>query len=48
MNENEKNLIKIKSEMENVRELYLKGFLTKNIYQRETRELFEIATEYGA
>jgi len=48
MNENEKNLIKIKNEMENVRELYVKGFITKNIYQRETRELFEIATEYGA
>tara|TARA_B100001029_G_C14672378_1_gene240175 strand:- start:121 stop:267 length:147 start_codon:yes stop_codon:yes gene_type:complete len=48
MNENEKNLIKVKNEMENVRELYIKGYITKNIYQKETRKLFEIATEYGA
>tara|TARA_B100000029_G_C16986416_1_gene745728 strand:- start:81 stop:227 length:147 start_codon:yes stop_codon:yes gene_type:complete len=48
MNENEKYLIKIKNEMENVRELYIKGYITKNIYQKETRKLFEIATEYGA
>ena len=47
MNENEKKLIKIKNEMENVRELYVKGFISKNIYQNETRKLFEIATEYG-
>ena len=48
MNENEKKLIKIKNEMENVRELYIKGFISRNIYQKETRKLFEIATEYGA
>ena len=47
MNENEKKLIKIKNEMENVRELYIKGFITKNIYQKETRILFEMATKYG-
>ena len=47
-NENEKKLIKIKNEMENVRELYVKGFISKNIYQNETRKLFEIAAEYGA
>ncbi len=48
MNENEKYLIKIKNEMENVRELYIKGYIKKNIYQKETRKLFEIATEYSA
>jgi len=44
----EENLEKIKNEMENVRELYIKGYITKKIYQKETRKLFEIATEYGA
>lgn len=48
MIENEKKLINIKKEMENVRELYIKGYIKKNVYQRETRELFELATKYGA
>ena len=34
--------------MENVRELYVKGFITKELYQKETRLLFEMATQYGA
>ena len=45
---NEKKLERIRNEMENVRELYIKGFINKNIYQDETRKLFEIATKYGA
>ena len=48
MNENEKHLLKIKDEMENVRELYIKGYIEKKIYQKETRILFEIAVKYGA
>ena len=48
MNENEKHLLKIKDEMENVRELYIKGYIEKKIYQKETRALFEIAIKYGA
>ena len=48
MNENEKYLLKIKDEMENVRELYIKGYIDKKIYQKETRLLFEIAAKYGA
>tara|TARA_A100001011_G_C14213211_1_gene800839 strand:+ start:802 stop:948 length:147 start_codon:yes stop_codon:yes gene_type:complete len=48
MNENEKHLLKIKNEMENVRELFIKGYIDKKIYQNETRSLFEIAVEYGA
>ena len=40
MNENEKHLLKIKDEMENVRELYIKGYIEKKIYQKETRTLF--------
>tara|TARA_B100000886_G_C20059328_1_gene341062 strand:+ start:367 stop:513 length:147 start_codon:yes stop_codon:yes gene_type:complete len=48
MNENEKKLLNITKEMENVRELYIKGYIKKNIYQRETRILFELATKYGA
>ncbi len=31
-----------------VRELYVKGFINKEVYQKETRFLFELATEYGA
>ena len=45
---NEKKIEKIKNEMENVRELYIKGFINKKLYQKETRKLFEIATKYGA
>ena len=48
MSENEKHLLKIKDEMENVRELYIKGYIEKKIYQKETRILFEIAVKYGA
>ena len=48
MNENEKHLLKIKDEMENVRELYIKGYIDKETYQSETRKLFELAVKYGA
>ena len=48
MDENEKYLLKIKDEMENVRELYIKGYIDKKVYQQETRLLFEIAVKYGA
>ena len=48
MEELEEKLIIIKNEMENVRELYIKGFISKEIYQKETRSLFEMATKYGA
>ena len=40
-------LEKIKTEMENVRELYVNGYLTKTIYLKETRKLFELATKFG-
>ncbi len=48
MNNFEEKLKNIKNEMENVRELYVKGFITKEVYQKETRQLFEMATQYGA
>ncbi len=48
MKEFEEKLINIKNEMENVRELYVKNYITKNDYQKETRDLFEMAVEYGA
>lgn len=48
MEDLEEKLIKIKNEMENIRELYIKGFISKEVYQRETRVLFEMATQYGA
>lgn len=48
MNSFDEKLVKIKNEMENVRELYVKGFITKEVYQKETRNLFEMASEYGA
>ena len=48
MSENEKHLLKIKDEMENVRELFIKGYIDKKVYQKETRSLFEIAVRYGA
>ena len=48
MEDNEEKLINIKKEMENVRELFVKGFITKQVYQKETRNLFEIASHYGA
>lgn len=48
MDQNEKCLLSIRDEMENVRELYIKGYIEKKIYQKETRTLFEIAVKYGA
>ena len=45
----QKSQIKLNSlriEMENIRELYLKGFIDKKTYQAETRSLFEIAVKY--
>jgi hypothetical protein len=48
MDENENYLLKIKNEMENIRELYIKGYINKKVYQEETRSLFEIAVKYGA
>ena len=48
MDDKEKNLALLRNEMENVRELYLKGFIDKATYQNETRDLFEIAVKYGA
>ena len=48
MIENKKKLLNIKKEMENVRELYIKGYIKKDVYQKETRDLFELATKYGA
>ena len=48
MEDLEEKLIIIKNEMENVRELYVKGFISKDVYQKETRSLFEMASHYGA
>ena len=48
MKNTEEKLEAIKNEMENIRELYVKGFINKDIYQKETRILFEMAIEYGA
>ncbi len=48
METNEKELQIIRKEMENIRELYVKGFITKEIYQKETRKIFEIASTFGA
>lgn len=48
METNEKELQIIRKEMENIRELYVKGFITKEIYQKETRKIFEIASTLGA
>ena len=45
---NENKIEKIRNEMENVRELFIKGYIDKKIYQYETRLLFEIAVKYGA
>ena len=47
METNEKKLKEIRQELEHIRELYLKGYLTKDIYQKETRKLFEIASTLG-
>ncbi len=48
MRNTEEKLVALKNEMENVRELYVKGFIDKDVYQKETRILFEMAAEYGA
>tara|TARA_Y100000766_G_C18721186_1_gene514008 strand:+ start:633 stop:779 length:147 start_codon:yes stop_codon:yes gene_type:complete len=48
MEESDEKLNSLKNEMENVRELYVKGFITKEVYQKETRDLFEMASRYGA
>ena len=32
---------------QNIRELYLKGYITKEVYQKETRVVFEIASTLG-
>ncbi len=48
MKNTEEKLEAIKNEMENIRELYVKGFINRDVYQKETRILFEMATEYGA
>ncbi len=48
MDDKEKKLNSLRNEMENVRELYLKGMIDKKTYQDETRTLFEIAVKYGA
>ena len=37
----------IRNEMENIRELYIKGYISKEIYQKETRIIFEIASTLG-
>ena len=48
MDDKEKNLSALRNEMENVRQLYLKGLIDKKTYQNETRDLFEMAVKYGA
>ena len=46
MSENEKHLLSIRDEMENVRELYIKGYIDGlSIRNKNT---FEMAVEYGA
>lgn len=47
MQTNERQLRAIRKELENIRELYIKGFITKNVYQKETRKIFEIASTFG-
>ena len=44
---NEKELKLIRQEMENIRELYIKGYITKEVYQKETRIVYEIASALG-
>tara|TARA_B100000530_G_C15672911_1_gene375007 strand:+ start:285 stop:431 length:147 start_codon:yes stop_codon:yes gene_type:complete len=46
----EKNLDQLKQiriEMENIRELYIKGYINKEVYQKESRKIFEIAETLG-
>lgn len=47
MNINQKQLEIIKIEMENIRDLYIKGYISKKTYQQETRNMFEIASTLG-
>ena len=42
-----KKLEIIRNEMENIRELYIKGYISKEVYQKETRNIFEIASTLG-
>ena len=37
MTNTEEKLIAIKNEMENVRELYIKGFINKEVYQKRNK-----------
>ena len=37
MDDKEKKFISLRNEMENVRQLYLKGLIDKKTYQNETR-----------
>ena len=41
-------LSKIRVEMENVRELYVKGYINKEIYKKETKNLYNLAQSFGA
>ena len=47
MDKNKKQLEIIRKELENIRELYVKGYITKEIYQKETRAIFDIALTLG-
>ena len=47
--ENKNNsLLKIRIEMENIRELYVKGYINKEIYKKETKILYNLAQNFGA
>ena len=41
MDDKEKNLSALRNEMENVRQLYLKGLIDKKTYQNETRDFLK-------
>ena len=47
MEKKAKKLELIRNEMENIRELYIKGYISKEVYQKETRIIFEIASTLG-
>ena len=47
MEKNLNQLKQIRMELENIRELYIKGYITKEIYQKETRKIFVIAETLG-
>ncbi len=44
----QKKVKKVIVKNRNVRELFIKGYINKKTYQIETRDLFELAVEYGA